>query len=170
MIEQPIRASNAHALFTPSTQRVANRLNSFVGVIGADRHMAGGGILLNTIVVPGAGIALAGTNCRTPLYHRECKEVSELTGLDVILLRFDADKGAHFDVFMTQPDQTFCDYVAWRTVIGGQWLIPQGSDAPWLFVTPSGIEVRSAPGWVGTEELSKGLKRMIASPLMNEGK
>lgn len=170
MIDQPIQASSTHALFTPSTQRVANRLKSFVGAIGADRHMAGGGILLNTIVLPGAGIALAGTNCRRPLYQRECQEVAEMTGLDVSLLRFDADKGACFDVFMTQPDRTLCNYVAWRTVIGGQWLIPQASDDAWLFVTPSGIEVRSAPGWVGKEDLSNGLKRMIASPLLKGGK
>lgn len=170
MIEQPFQASNTHAPFKPSTHRVSSRLKSFADAISPGRSTAGGGLLSNTLVLSDAGIVLAGTNCRAPLYDCECDEIAELTGLDVILLRFDADEGAHFDVFMRHPYRTFCNYVAWRAVASGQWLVPQGSDAAWLFVTPSGIEVRSAPGWVSAENLSNGLRRMIASPLLGGGK
>lgn len=165
MIEQPFQASNTHAPFKPSTYRVANRLKAFADAISPGQSTAGGGLLSNTLVLPDAGIVFAGTNCRAPLYDCESEEIAELTGFDVILMRFDPDTGAHFDIFFTQPDRVLRNYLAWRTVDGGQWLVPQSSESSWLFVTQYGIEVRSAPSWVSPEESAKGIKRMTASPL-----
>lgn len=93
------------------------------------------------VLMPWAGVVLAGTTCRRPLLFNEGEALARYSGLDLVLLRFDAERGVTFDVRLQRRNEWLFRYISWR-LEGEIWLIPEGS-GPFLRMLASGIELEN---------------------------
>lgn len=121
-------------------------------------------LLTDAVVMPFANFALLGTGCARPLKFEEGEEIARVTGLDVLLMRFDPDRGVSFDVFDHRSTHWRCNHVAWRRRDGDLWLIPQASFGEFIRVGAWGLEYETEPPFASGEERYAGIIRAIEIP------
>lgn len=115
-------------------------------------------------VAPFARFVATGTSCRRPLLFPEVQQIAEQTGFDVLLLRYDAERGVSFDIHLQVGGRQLCHYVAWRRRDGDPWLIPTVGDGPFIHATAWGLECRTTPPFLNVGERERGIIRAIDNP------
>ena len=121
-------------------------------------------LLTGCLIAPEADLALTMTICRRPLVLPEAELIAQLTGRHMVLLRFDADRGASFDVRRKESSHWLCHYLVWRRRDGDLWLIPSTTDGVFIRVTASGLEYEEAPPFHSVAERHAGIIRAIDTP------
>lgn len=165
MISLEPRAEQQTTWFT--TQRVINRMEAAAAAINA---VIGGHestldpFLQQSIVMPIANIILAGTGCRHPFYLDRAETMGAAAGRDVVLLRFDADRGTTFDIRFHDADRWLCGFVGWRRRDGDLWLIPSLGSGLYIRASHKGLEPVTTPPFISEEERNEGIIRAIAAP------
>lgn len=150
----------------PTSNAVAARMDAFAAAIGGLVDTAAPArdpVLSGCVVMPYASLVLAGTACRRPLLFREGDGVARHSRLDLVLLRFDAGRGATFDIRLQQQPGWLCHYVAWRRD-GDLWLVPEAGTGPFLRATPWGLEIEDEPPFPASEERACGIVRALTFP------
>src|SRR5690606_276467 len=95
----------------PTTQRVTNRHNALVRAVGGmiDTQSAEeNGLLSGCAVARCATVVMATTSLNRPLLYAECDLIAHSSGSDMILQRFDADRGSSFDILMRGNETWLC--------------------------------------------------------------
>jgi hypothetical protein len=154
-------------LLAPTLPKVQTRGRNFLLSCGAriDEEAANANPLLaECLVAPGADFVLAMTSCGRPLVLPEAELIAQLTGRHMALLRFDAGRGASFDIRRKESSQWLCHYLAWRRRDGDLWLIPSTTDGVFIRVTASGPEYEEAPPFSSAWERYAGIIRAIDNP------
>jgi hypothetical protein len=162
-----IRPATGELPLARTTQRVRSRLHAAAAAIAAIVDCGASKLnpmLAGSIVMPFANIALTGTNCARPLWFAECETIAKSTGLDVVLLRFDALRGATFDILDHNSMFWRCGHVAWRRRDGDLWLIPEVGFDAFIRVSAWGLEHELEPPFVSNSERSAGIIRAIEHP------
>lgn len=165
MISLAPRAEQETPWFT--TQRVINRMEAAASAINAVIGKDGSTLdpfLQQSIVMPIPNILLAGTGCPHPFYLERAETMGAATGRDVLLLRFDADKGTTFDVRFHDADRWLCRFVAWRRCDGDLWLIPSAGSGLYIRASYKGLEPVTTPPFVSEEERKAGIILAIETP------
>ncbi len=150
-----------------TTQRVRSRAFATAAAIGAAIDPAAGKdnvLLADSIVMPLANLALIGTNCARPLWFRDGETIASETGLDVMLLRFDPDRGATFDILDHQSLFWRCHYVAWRRRGGDLWLIPEVGFDCFIRAGAWGLDHEQEPPFASGSERYAGIIRAKDNP------
>jgi hypothetical protein len=158
LLERPIAAE---PLLPPTNQVVKNRMCALAGAIGGLVDPAPGARdakLAGCLLMPYAGLLLAGTSCRRPLLFPEGETLHTITGVDVILVRHDADRGTTYDLRLNGQTGWLCRYQAWQ-MEGGLWLVPDAGTAPSVRTTAWGLEVGDQPPFADSAEHGLGLIR-----------
>lgn len=151
----------------PTNNAVAARMNAFAAAVdglvdtaAAVRDPMFGGC----VVMPYAGLVLAGTACRRPLLFREGEGLARYSRLDLVLLRYDADhRGVTFDIRLQQRPDWLCHYVAWR-LDGDLWLIPAVGAGSFVRVTAWGLDIEVEPPFASMKERASGTIRALTVP------
>jgi len=164
MTERPFAGE---PLVTPTTYRARLRAEAFLMAIDVmldTNSPCENGLLSQCYVAPCAQFVMVATCCDRPLLYREGELIGDATGHDVILLRFDADRGTSFDILRCGSKQWLCRYLTWRRVDGDLWLIPPAGNAPYIRVCASGLEqVETAP-FADADEQLNGVILAINNP------
>lgn len=116
--------------------------------------------LENSLVMPIAGIIVAGTRCGRPLMIREVRNIGRAVSRDAIIVRV-ADSPAHasFDVLLNGAERPFCGYRLWMPQpTGCAWLIPTAGEATYIRLDPLGLEVTGLSPFCDEVERHRGLK------------
>ena len=151
----------------PTTQRVTNRHNAFVQAVGAmiDTQAAEkNGLLSGCAVAPYASLVIAATSLNRPLLYAECNLIAHSSGSDMILQRFDADRGSSFDILMRGSESWLCRHLAWRRRDGHLWLIPTAGDGPYVQVTGWGLHCEPTPPYMSDVERERGIILALETP------
>lgn len=163
LLERPVAGAS---LLPPSGNAVVSRMRTFATAIGGLVDTAAAvrdPMLAGCVVMPYAGLVLAGTACRRPLIFREGDAVARHSRLDLVLLRFDAERGVTFDIRLQQRFDWLCHHVAWRRD-GDLWLIPEAGADPFIRVTAWGLEIEVEPPFVSADERASGIVRARTTP------
>lgn len=97
--------------------------------------------LQGCLVLPFAGIVLAGTACARPLLFAECDALTTATCHDVVILRHDALRGTTFDLKLRSQRRWFRRYLA-TPVEGGVRMAPDIGSGMVLRATAFGLEAQ----------------------------
>jgi hypothetical protein len=154
-------------VLAPSTQRVASRHGAVVQAIGAliDNQAAErNGLLTGCAVAPDASLVIAATALNRPLRYPECNLIAQASRSDMILLRFDADRGASFDILLRDRKVWLCRHLAWRRRDGHLWLIPTAGDGPCVQATGWGLHCEPTPPYVSNAEREAGIIPALDTP------
>lgn len=165
MISLAPRAEQETQWFT--TQRVINRMGATAAAINAVIGRDGNALdpfLQQSIVMPIANIILAGTNCPPPFYLDRAETLGAATDRDVILLRFDPDRGTTFDVLFRGADRWLNRFVAWRRRDGDLWLVPSAGSGLYIRASYKGLEPVTTPPFISEEERKAGIILAIDKP------
>jgi hypothetical protein len=161
-----IRPSEGEPLLAFTTQRVTSRVYAVAAAIGGliDTAASRKNALLAGSVMPFANTVITGTNCSRPLWFAECNDMAQTSDLDVVLLRFDPDRGATFDILDHQSLFWRCNHLAWRRRDGDLWFIPQAGFDGFVRATAWGLEYEPEPPFVSASERHAGIIRAIENP------
>lgn len=165
MISLAPRAEQETQWFT--TQRVINRMEAAAAAINAVIGRDGNPLdpfLQQSIVIPIANIILAGTNCPPPFYLDRAETMGAATDTDVVLLRFDADKGTTFDILFRGAERWLNRFVAWRRRDGDLWFIPSVGSGLYVQASYKGLEPVTTPPFISEEERKAGIIHAIENP------
>jgi hypothetical protein len=91
------------------------------------------------LVLPFAGMVLAGTACARPLLFAECDTLARATRHDVIILRHDALRGTTFDIKLRSEPRWFRRYLA-TSVENGVRMAPDIGTGPVFHTSAFGLE------------------------------
>ncbi len=145
----------------PPTSVATNlRLHGFVSATrvhindGAPRDT---GLLSRCYPASSAELLIAGTSCKRPLISREMELLCEVTGYHGVLLRFDVDRGAKFDILPQESRIWLCDYLAWRRRDGDLWLIPSTIDGVFIRTSITGLDFEETPPFDSMSERHAGI-------------
>ncbi|KZX94682.1 hypothetical protein A3718_07035 [Erythrobacter sp. HI0019] len=114
-------------------------------------------------------MALAATSCDRPLLYPECELMAQITGMDLILLRFDALHGASFDVLLNEASEWLNHYVAWRLDLSSLWLIPCAGSGPYFRLSSDGLEPCELPPFETGYQRYAGIMRAAEKPSFEGG-
>jgi len=156
-----------HATGPFTTQRVTNRMEAAACAINAVIGRDGSTlvpIFERSIVMPIANVILAGTGCRCPLYLDSAEKLGAVADKDVIVLRFDADRGTSFDILFNGAGRWLCRYLAWRRRDGDLWLIPSAGDGLYIKASYAGLELMKTPPFISAAERKAGIILAIETP------
>jgi len=116
--------------------------------------------LENSLVMPLAGIIVAGTRCSRPLLTREVRDIAKAVERNAIIVRA-ADTAAHatFDVVLHGVERPFCGYRLWMPQpVGCAWLIPTAGEKTYVRLDLLGLEVTSTAPFCDEVERYRGLR------------
>ncbi|WP_191993014.1 hypothetical protein [Sphingomonas parva] len=160
------RSTAPMPLIPVAGQVVRNRMCALVGAIGGLVDPMPGArdpVLAGCLMMPYAGIIVAGTPCRRPLLFPEGEALHSRTGFELILVRHDADRGTTYDIRLQCLSGWLCRYEAWQ-MDGDLWLVPDAGATPAIRATPWGLEVGEAPPFASAAERALGRKQLGALP------
>jgi hypothetical protein len=163
LLERPVAGAS---LLPPTSCAVALRVHAFTGAIGGlidTSAAARDPMLTGCLVMPYAGLVVAGTACARPLLFREGEGLARYSRQELVLLRFDAERGVTFDIRMQQRPEWLCHYVAWRRD-GDLWLLPKVGTEPFLRATPWGLEIEGEPPFSVPDDRARGIVRALTFP------
>jgi len=109
------RLLKGELLLPPAGPAVERRMRALLGHMGVldDATLAEGACRESgCLVVPRAGLFLAGTACPRSLLIEECQVLAQAIGLDVVVLRYDAPRGVTFDVKLRGESKWRSNHVA----------------------------------------------------------
>lgn len=150
-----------------STHRVINRQEALVRAVGAiidTQASEGNGLLTGCAVAPYAHLVMAATALSRPLLYPECNLIAHATGFDMILQRFDADRGSSFDILLRGEKEWLCRHLAWRRRDGHLWLIPTAGDGPYVQATGWGLRCEKTPPYTSQIEREMGIVLALETP------
>lgn len=113
-----------------------------------------------------ADLLIAGTACRRPLVFAEAERLAQYSGRDLALLRYDAERGTTFDLFLQSRADWLVRYQAWRRD-GDLWLIPDAGHGPFVRAGIFGPELEDAAPFAGAEDRARGLNHSRGLPMFN---
>ena len=147
----------------PYGRALASRLEAFAHAIGlragiVDPRFSG------CLLAECSGFAIFGTSCSRPLLLPEGRLLAQETGLDVLLLRHDVDRGSSFDLLLRGQPNWLLAYVAWRQRGGDLWLIPTAGDGPFIRASGMGLEQDETAPFGDAEARRLGFQRAIDRP------
>ncbi len=151
----------------PSTQRVANRHEEVVRAVNMmtdDHAHHRNGLLTGCAVVPYASLVIAATSLDRPLLFPECNLIAHSSRSDMILMRFDADRGASFDILLRDRKDWLCRHLAWRRRDGHLWLIPTAGKGPYVQATGWGLHCEPTPPYMNDLEREAGIILALDTP------
>ena len=161
------RPATGECLMPPTSRRVLNRMGALAEAIGggidrdAGRHDP---LLGGTIVLPEANLVIAGTNCRRPLLLPEALLIAQASMHDVVMLRFDVDRGASFDLFLREGRDVKCCHFAWRSRGSDLWFIPASGEGTCIRASRQGLILEKWPPFVVPEQREAGIIRAVHLP------
>jgi hypothetical protein len=158
------RPATGEPVLPHPSPRVVNRLEAFLIAFDPLIETHAGirnRLLAGSAVMPFANMALAGTSCGRPLLFNEGEKIARETGFDVVLLRYDAERGVTFDIRLQERPDWLCRHVAWRRGEGDLRLIPEAGTGPFLRVTGGGIECEQAIPFLNADERQAGIIRAV---------
>lgn len=131
----------ADAVLPPPSPAVQRRMLATVHAMGAliQPLNSAAPMLQGCLVVPLAGVVLAGTACARPLLFAECGVLARATRHDVIILRHDALRGTTFDIKLRSEPRWFRRYLA-KPVQNGVRMAPDVGTGPVFHATAFGLE------------------------------
>lgn len=110
-----LRPHMGEPLIPHVSRPVADRLQSLLIGINALINLSAGvryPALAGCAVQPYAGFVMTGTSCQRPLLFSEMQQIADMTGFDVVLMRYDADRGCSFDIILQEGDRKLIRYLA----------------------------------------------------------
>jgi hypothetical protein len=165
MTLQPLTPFKVDKPLLPWTPRqVVRRMQALQKAMGARLDLSAKlchPLFTNTLVMPSANLVLAGTNCSRPMYLREGEILADVSQSDVLLLRFDPDWGATFDILLHDAQGWLCGFVAWRRRDGDLWLISEVGRERFIRTSAWGLEYKLDPPFTGEWERHAGIIRAI---------
>lgn len=156
-------------ILPPTSQAVLHRVRAVAAAIGGLIDPAASirqPLLEGCLVMPYAGLAIAGTACRRPLLVDEGEAIVRQTGLDLVLVRYDVDSGVTFDIRLTQTSGWLWNYVASRAEGGDLWFVPQARGSVMIQPTAWGLEVADDRALSDADERRRGMLREFAAPFV----
>jgi hypothetical protein len=132
----------AGAILPLPSPAVKRRMLTIAHAMGALIQKPGGAdpMLQGCLVLPFAGMVLAGTACARPLLFAECDDLARATSHDVIILRHDALRGTTFDIKLGSESRWFRRYLG-KPVEHGVRMAPDIGTGPVLRAAAFGLEV-----------------------------
>ena len=157
------RLRSGEPFVPPYRRALASRLEAFAHAIGlragiVDPRFAG------CLLAECSGFAIFGTSCSRPLLLPEGRLLAQQTGLDVLLLRHDADRGSSFDLLPRDQPSWLLGYVAWKRPGEDLWLIPTADEGPFIRASGMGLEQDVAAPFGDAEARRSGIQRAIERP------
>ncbi|AQR72865.1 hypothetical protein [Sphingomonas sp. LM7] len=148
---------------SPTVQR---RMLATVHTMGALIHPPGsaGPKLQGCLVLPLAGIILAGTACARPLLFAEYDALARATNHDVIILRHDTLRGTTFDIKLRSEPRWYRRYLG-TPVENGMRMAPDIGAGPVLRATAFGLEILDNRA---ASDMPPRMSRRIASACLVE--
>jgi hypothetical protein len=154
-------------LLTPTTRRVTSRRDAVLSAIGASIYSEAARnnpFLTGCTVAPHARFVLAATSLDRPLLFPECDLVAQCTEFDVLLLRFDPDRGTNFDLLLQGNDRWLCRYLAWRKGYEDLWFIPTAGEGPFIRASGGGLERLCTAPFATAAERESGIILALDAP------
>lgn len=131
--------------------RIAARIDDLAELIGGGSDPLYSGPY-NSLVgarLPQARIIILGTACRRPLLWEEARELQEITGDNVLVLRLEeicADDAFTFDLFDAGSRECVPDLSLWAHGDGSSpWLAPSVRSALWVQLLIDGVRTSTPP-------------------------
>ncbi|MXO65956.1 hypothetical protein [Altericroceibacterium endophyticum] len=134
-------------------QSVASAINAVIGKDGSALDP----LFTQAIVLPIAGVVVMGTGRRRPLYFGSAERLADLTGMDVLVLRFDAARGASFDILLRGAARWLSGYLAWRRRDSELWLIPSAGTGPCIRASHAGLVVEENAPFLDLQDRYAGI-------------
>ena len=113
-----------------------------------------------------ADLLIAGTSCRRPLVFAEAERLAQYGGRDLVLLRYDADRGTTFDLYLQSRADWLIRYQAWRRD-GDLWLVPDVGSSPFVRAGMLGLELEETAPFVDAEDCARGLNQGRGVPMLD---
>jgi hypothetical protein len=116
--------------------------------------------LEHSLVMPIAGVIVAGTRCARPILLREVRDIVKAVERDAIIVRA-TDRTAHatFDIVLNGVERPLCAYRLWMAQPNGcAWLVPGAGEATFVRLDPLGLELTSMPPFSTEVERYRGCK------------
>jgi hypothetical protein len=113
-----------------------------------------------------ADLLIAGTSCRRPLVFAEAERLAQYSGRDLVLLRYDADRGTTFDLYLQTRAAWLVRYQAWRRD-GDLWFVPDVTTAPFVRAGMFGLELEDAAPFADAEDRARGLNHGRGLPMID---
>ena len=113
-----------------------------------------------------ADLLLVGTSCRRPLVFAEAERLAEYSGRDLVMLRYDAERGTTVDLYLQSRADWLVRYQTWRQG-GDMWLIPDASDGPFIRADMCGLKLEEAAPFADAEDRARGLNHGRGLPMFN---
>lgn len=131
----------ADAILPPVSPAVQRRMLTTVHAMGAliQPPNSAAPMLQGCLVLPFAGMVLAGTACARPLLFAECDALARATHHDVIILRYVALRGTTFDIKLKSEPRWFRRYLA-TPVQNGVRMAPDIGTGPVFHATAFGLK------------------------------
>ncbi|MFN3387566.1 MAG: hypothetical protein ACK40O_01440 [Allosphingosinicella sp.] len=111
-----------------------------------------------------ADLLIAGTACRRPLVFAEAERLAQYSGRDLALLRYDAERGTSFDLYLQSRGNWLVRYQTWRQG-GDLWLIPDAGDGPFIRADVCGLEIEDAAPFADAEDRARCLNHGRGLPM-----
>ena len=154
-------------LLPRTTHRTRSRFGTFLiaaGLAQADAESLDEGVATGFYADRDAGVVVTATSCDRPLFFDECETLAQFMQLDLVLLRFDPQQGASFDVLLNGSPHWLCQYLAWRRDGGDIWLVPAQASGPFFRLNGEGlVPFEGAPFENGYERYA-GIIRAVEHP------
>ena len=112
-------------------------------------------------------LMIAGTACRRPLMFAEVERLAQYSGRDFVLLRYDAERGTTFDLYLQTRADWLVRYQAWRRD-GDLWLVPDAGHGPFIRAGMCGLGLEDAAPFHDAVDRARGLDRGRGLPMFDE--
>lgn len=149
------------------TQRTRNRLFDFLlasGLANSDPRCLEKRLRSGFYADREANLLVAATGCNRPLLCAETETLARALGLNLILMRFDPDRGVAFDILLSGASVWYHDLAAWRRGRGAMWLIPGVGPAPFFQISKRGLTAFNSAPFQAYADRVAGMIRAIEFP------
>lgn len=154
------------------TQRTRSRLISFLfasGLANPDPRRLEKKLRIGFYADEEVKLLVAATGCSRPLLCAETETLARALELNLILMRFDPDRGVAFDILLSGANLWYHDFAAWRRGRGAMWLIPENDSAPFFQISKLGLTRFNAAPFSAYSDRVAGMIRAIEFPSFSGG-
>lgn len=115
-------------------------------------------LFVGCLVLSQADLLIAGTSCRRPLVLAKTERLAQYSGRDLVLLRYDPDRGTTFDLYLQIRADWLVRHQAWRPD-GDLWLVPDAGHGPFVRAGMFGRELEDAVPFHDADDRACGLNQ-----------